>query len=188
MKLVAECQQWHGVAESVTTCKFISFFFFSSTRQTRRKKIGAILFRCDLCLFCCARGINIKIVLRQRIVLVRYCANIDGLLLLLAFPTQWTFFGCHAKFLKSFHTLLLLFDLHLCNLNKSNSLFSHNYSNLRQGFTVAKFPERVSRVVEGTQDTMPTLRPIVKLITCAMNRVDSSATSVQMPLFSSSVC
>lgn len=73
-------------SESVTTCKFI---FFAPARQTRQ--IGATLFRCDLCLFCCARGFDIKIGLRQRIVLARYCANIDGLLLLLAFPTQWTF-------------------------------------------------------------------------------------------------
>jgi hypothetical protein len=123
--LVVEWQQWH--TESVATCKFISF-------APARHSNGANwrnTFRSDLCLFCCAHSIDIKIGLRERIVLVRYCANIDGLLLLLAFPTQWTF-RLPRELSKSFHTLLCL--IYICATQTTLIHFSRFFFTIAAAF------------------------------------------------------
>jgi hypothetical protein len=173
--------------ESVASCKFISFARrdFTLTRQ-----IGATLFLAAIYVCFVVRAAS-TLRLRERIVLVRYCANIDGLLLLFAFPIQWTF-RLPREFSKSFifHTLLCL--IYICaTLNNFNSLFSflsHNNSNLQRAFTVESYLEQVSRAVEEALATTPMLKPIVRLITCAMSKVGSSATSAQMRRSSNNEC
>lgn len=174
------------MAQKVYTCKFVSLSRPSPRHSFNWQLTQHFSARFMFVLF------DIKIGLRDRksrIALVRYCANIDGLGFCLRF--RFNGLGCHAN-LRNF----LIFT-HCCVWSTSvqfkwfNSLFSflsHNYSNLQRAFPVEVYRKRVFHVATEARDTTRMLRPIAKLITCAINREDNSVMFAPMRHFSSSAC